>query len=290
MNKYLSSPILLLALVACNNNKISPKDSDYNNEQSIVESLDSLSNDSQRIMVNESLQQTITSEGFSSKGSIQAVTEVPVYSRLNEQIVSLNVELGQRIKQGQVVVVLSQVALLDKINRCKADLERAEFQYQAILMGQGYKRNELEKAPEDIKRQARINSGYNTAQASLQELEHELTYCTVTAPITGAVSRIESTLYSAATPGEPLFYIVVTEHMKVSFDVLENELQKFQTGTRIQVISIAYPSEVHKAEVSVISPVVEKNGMVRIEAILTPHPHLMPGMTAIVTLDKPVKD
>ena len=156
------------------------------------------------------LQRTIEAEGFSSKGTIQAVTEVPVYSRINEQIVSFDIELGQRVRKGQVVVRLSPDALNDRIASNRAELERAEFQYQAILMGQGYKRNELEQAPEEIKRQARINSGYNTAKASLQQLEHELTYCTITAPLTGAVSRVETTLYSAATPGVPLFYIVDT--------------------------------------------------------------------------------
>ena len=104
------------------------------------------------------------------------------------------------------------------------------------------------------------------------------------APLTRAVSRIDATLYSAATPGVALFYIVDTEHLKVCFDVLENELHKFQPGTKIQVISVAWPDEVHPAVISAISPVVEKNGMVHLEAALSPHPHLMPGMTAIVTL------
>ncbi len=97
------------------------------------------------------------------------------------------------------------------------------------------------------------------------------------------MSRIDATLYSAATPGVPLFYIVDTEHLKVCFDVLENELQKFEPGTKILVYSVAYPSEAHEARISAISPVVEKNGMVHLEATLQPHPHLMPGMTAIVT-------
>ena len=57
-------------------------------------------------------------------------------------------------------------------------------------------------------------------------------------------------------------------------------------GTVIQVVSIAYPNETHEAKISTVSPVVEKNGMVHLEALLTPHPHLMPGMTAIVTLAK----
>lgn len=230
------------------------------------------------------LQRTIEADGFSSKGSIQAVTEVPVYSRINEQIVGFNMILGQRVRKGEVVARLSQDALKDEIARRKAELERAEFQAQAILMGQGYKRYELDQAPADIQRQARINAGCNTAEAALRQLEHELTYCTITAPLSGAVSRVEATLYSAATPGVPLFYIVDTNHLKVCFDVLENELHKFNPGAAIQVISVAYPSEVHEAVVSAISPVVEKNGMVHLEATLAPHPHLMPGMTAIVTL------
>ncbi len=279
MNRSLALFVLLLALTGCR--PASPvqevRQPDPSTEQQPSEAV-------QSVNPGQNLQRTIEADGFSSKGTIQAVTEVPVYSRINEQIVGFNITLGQRVRKGEVVTRLSQTALKDRIARAEAELERAEYQYQAILMGQGYKRHELDQAPEEMRRQARINSGCNTAEAALQQLEHELTYCTITAPVTGAVSRIDATLYSAAMPGVPLFYIVDTEHLKVGFDVLENELHKFQPGSHIQVISIAYPAEVHQAVVSAISPVVEKNGMVHLEATLAPHPHLMPGMTAIVTL------
>ena len=275
MNRFL--PLLaLLALTACHFRSSAPVPT-----QAPVAATEEQAD--APVPQDRSLQRAIEAEGFSSKGTIEAVTEVPVYSRIGEQIVGFDIQLGQRVKKGEVVVRLNQEALRDRINRNKAELERADYEAQAILMGQGYKRNNLDKAPEDLQRQARVNSGYNTALASLKQLEHELTYCTITAPLTGAVSRIDATLYSAATPGVPLFFIVDTEHLKVCFDVLENELSKFQAGTRIQVISVAYPSEVHEAEVSAISPVVEKNGMVHLEATLPPHPHLMPGMTAIVS-------
>jgi RND family efflux transporter MFP subunit len=276
MNRYL--PLLFLAaLSACHSRSSAPED-----PQEKVPAEEAVAAPA---VENQNLQRTIEAEGFSSKGTIQAVTEVPVYSRISEQIVSFDIELGQRVRKGEVVVRLSQDVLKDKIARGKAELENAEYHYQAILMGQGYKRGQMDDAPEEMRQQARINSGYYATMASLKLLEREITYCTITAPITGAVSRIEATLYGAATPGVPLFYIVDTEHLKVCFDVLENELHKFQTGTRIRVISVAYPSEVHQAEVSAISPVVEKNGMVHLEATLQPHPHLMPGMTAIVTKD-----
>ena len=131
---------------------------------------------------------------------------------------------------------------------------------------------------------ARINSGYNEAKAELHELEHEQSYYTITAPVSGTVSRIKNTLYGAARPGEALFYIIDTKQLKVCFDVLENELAKYQMGASVSVSVIAYPSEQHTATVSAISPVIDDNGMVRIEATLEPHPHLMPGMTAFATI------
>ena len=84
----------------------------------------------------QNLQRSIETEGFSSKGTIQAIMEVPVYSRIAEQIVSFDLVLGQRVRKGEVVARLSRDVLLDKISRNKAELEKAEYQYQSILMGQ----------------------------------------------------------------------------------------------------------------------------------------------------------
>ena len=123
--------------------------------------------------------------------------------------------VGQEVKKGQVVARLSDAALREKIAHSRAKLEKAEFQYQAILMGQGYKHDHLDAAQENIKKMARISSGYNEARAELHELEHELSYCTITAPISGADIKIQNTLYGIAQPGEALFYIVDAEHPKV---------------------------------------------------------------------------
>ena len=221
------------------------------------------------------------------KGKIESVRLIPVYSRMAEQIVMFAIEnTGQYVKKGQVVARLSDVALREKIAHARAKLEKADFQYQAILMGQGYKHDNLDAAPEKIKHMARISSGYNEAKAELHALENELSYCTITAPVSGAVMKIQNTLYGAAQPGEPLFYIVDTDHLKVSFEVLENEVPRYENGAILSVSTVAFPSEHHPATISGITPVVDDNGMVHIEATLNPHPHLAPGMTAFITLEK----
>ena len=219
-----------------------------------------------------------------NKGKIESIREVPVYSRISEQIVMFAIEnVGQEVRKGQVVARLSDVALREKIAHSRAKLERADFQYQAILMGQGYKHDNLDAAPDKVKQMARISSGYNEAKAELHELEHELTYCTITAPISGAVINIQNTLYGMAQPGEPLFSIVDIEHLKVGFDVLENEVPNYLNGAILTVSTVAFPSEQHPATISAVGPV-DDNGMVHVEATLQPHPHLALGMTAFVTV------
>jgi hypothetical protein len=49
--------------------------------------------------------------------------------------------------------------------------------------------------------------------------------------------------------------------------------------------TVTYPTEKHAAKVSGINPVIDDNGMIHIEATLEPHPHLLPGMTAFVTIE-----
>ena len=275
---------LSLVLTACHNGQ--------KNEPLGVESqgqvLDSADNANHATSPRDSMsaKEAAYATDFYSKGTIETVSEVAVTSRINAQIVMLGVEMGQRVQKGQVVARLDRTATEDKIVKGRAELERAEYQYQNILMGQGYKRGAFDQAPANIREMARINSGYNTAKAALRQLEHELTYCTIQAPISGVVTQLDAVLYATAVPGETLFRIVDTEHLKVCFDILENELQRFETGTEITVAPVSFPDDRHHAHITAVSPVVEKNGVVHLEATLTPHPHLKPGMSVIIAYGK----
>ena len=268
------SVALSLVLMACHNGQ---KNDTVGGDKAVTAT-------EQPVAPARSVKKEVATTAFSCKGTIMSVSEVAVTSRINEQIVMLGVEMGQRVQKGQVVARLDRTATDDKIVKGRAELERAEFQYQNILMGQGYKRGAFDQAPENIREMARINSGYNTAKAALRQLEHQLTYCTIQAPISGVVTQLDAVLYATAVPGETLFRIVDTEHLKVCFDILENELQRFEKGTVITVTPISFPDDRHQACITAVSPVVEKSGMIHLEATLTSHPHLMPGMSAIVTL------
>ncbi len=271
---YLLAVALGLVLMACHNEQ----------KKTPIGSKGAVTATEQPVATSTPVKKDIASADFSCKGTIESVSEVAVSSRINEQIVMLGVVMGQHVKKGQVVVRLDRTATEDRIVKGRAELERAEYQYQNILMGQGYKRGAFDQAPETIREMARVNSGYNTAKAALRQMEHQLTYCTIEAPISGVVTQLNAVLYATAIPGETLFRIVDTEHLKVCFDILENELQRFEKGTVITVTPISFPDDRYQAHITAVSPVVEKNGMIHLEATLTPHPHLKPGMSAIIAL------
>ena len=223
-------------------------------------------------------------QDFFCKGKIMSVNDVEVSSRINEQIVMLNAKLGQRVRKGQVLVRLDRTSIEDKIIKERAELEQTEYQYQAILMGQGYKHDALDQAPETLRKQARTRSGYNSTRASLQQLIHQLNYCTILAPISGVITHIDAVQNEMAVPGKRLFRIIDTDHLKVGFDVLETELQKVNVNSIITVTPLSYPDESYETKITAVSPFVEQSGMVHMEAMIRAHPHLMPGGAVVVKL------
>jgi multidrug efflux pump subunit AcrA (membrane-fusion protein) len=102
MNRSLTFLTLVLAFSACHSRNSAP-----------VAEPQAVPAEQPAAAPEQNLQRTIESEGFSSKGTIEAITEVPVYSRIAEQIVSFDIELGQRVRKGEVVVRLSQDVLKD---------------------------------------------------------------------------------------------------------------------------------------------------------------------------------
>ena len=107
MNRYLAFIVLLAVLTACHPRQAA-RPQDIPQESTPVPEQESAG-----ALQNQNLQRTIAAEGFSSKGSIQAMTEVPVYSRINEQIVGFDIVLGQRVRKGEVVARLSRTVLED---------------------------------------------------------------------------------------------------------------------------------------------------------------------------------
>lgn len=223
-----------------------------------------------------------TSSKTVSKGVIGSVTDVTVYGELSEQVMQQLVKEGDDVKQGQTLLVLNDENLRTQVIQAENQMEQAEFRYQEILVGQGYKLDALDKVPENIRNLALMKSGYNAQKESLEQAHRQYEKRVIKAPVSGTVIQFEVHQYDRLQGGAAVCHIIDKEHLKVKFSILETELSRLTLGTEVKVTAIAYPEVSHKATVTKISPVVEENGMVKMEARLEDADKLMPGMTALV--------
>lgn len=219
-----------------------------------------------------------------SKGHIESVTDISVYCQLQEQIVKLNIKDGMKVSKGQTLIVLEEEKLLSQLVQARNQFEQANFMYEEILVGQGYKKNEFSKVPEYVNRMAKVKSGYNTNEESLRQAEINYAKRNVLAPVSGTVSDVAVHQYDLPQYSTPICHIFDAEHLKVVFNILESERSRISIGHTVQVTTVAYVNEHHSATVNLISPKVDSNGMIKIEAVISDHENLMPGMTAFVDL------
>ena len=220
---------------------------------------------------------------LASKGIIQSVTDVPVYTLLTSIVTDLNVKEGQRVQQGQLIATLHQYEIQTQLQRINSEIASARFQYETILVGQGYDPQHEENIPAKIVDAARIRSSLSMYENELELLNKQLEFTYIKAPVTGVLTDVNLHKHDLAQQGMPLCRIIDPEHLRVQFTILESEISHFTVGTQVKVSTMAYPNEFHDATVTDISPKVEANGMINLKATLADYNHLMTGMTAIVT-------
>lgn len=229
--------------------------------------------------------ETVTAESVSrtSKGLIVTEHDVPVFSLLSSVILELNVHEGDRVKKGQTLVRLDSKEMENQVNIAQSQLDQAYFQYQTILVGQGFTIEEEHKVSEKVRKAARVRSSLDLFGNQLNSAKLHLSYCDIKAPISGVVTDISAFQYDLAEEGTALFHIIDMDNLAVKFSILESELRHISVGKKVIVCPIAYPGKEYVAEVVSISPNVDASGMIRIKAHMLDTSGIMVGMSTFVT-------
>lgn len=219
-----------------------------------------------------------------SKGIIHSANEVNVFSRIEGQLQDVKLREGQKVHKGEVLFTLDDMELKGKILLSESTLEQAQVRMEEILIGQGYKRDEFDSAPEKVRSYAMVKSGLNVAERELEINKEKLKRTVITAAQSGLLTGIKPLPYSFVKPGETLCNIVDPDNLVVEFSILETEIRRFSIGQTIDVRAIAYSEVPHMAVIKSIGSVVDESGMVKLVAAIEDPSQLLPGMTAIVNL------
>jgi HlyD family secretion protein len=253
--------------------------------------------------------QTVT-----ATGKIQPMIQVNISADVGAKITRLEVEEGQRVEQGTLLVELDRERYLAAVESAQAnwsaaqananlarenmikaekDYERTNELFDRNLESQSvldsvYAAAEVEKA----RYQSALDQG-EQARASLRQAKDDLAKTTIYAPMTGTVSKLNKEVGEIALGSQfqedVILEISNLEGMEALVDIDENDIVSVSIGDEADIEVDALPDVKLKGRVTEIANSAKSSGAGTTDektefevkvAIIDPIPELRPGMTA----------
>lgn len=175
-------------------------------------------------------------------GTVRAVHEATVASKLLAKVMEVNVTAGQRVRKDEVLVRLDDEDLT-------ARLDQAQSAVDAALSVRDQAKIEYDRIERLLEQQAasklewdRVQTVLKTAEAELQrarqaanEARTVLGYATIAAPIDGLVVDKRVEVGDTVTPGQPLLTLYDPTRMQLVASVRESLTRRLEVGQTIGV-------------------------------------------------------
>jgi len=191
-------------------------------------------------------------------GTVRAVHEMALASKLLAKVVEVHVTAGQRVSAGEVLVRLDAEDLA-------ARLAQSESAAAAARAARDQARIEFDRVKGLLERQAasqiewdRVQSALKAAEAELQRAQQSVTesrtvlsYATIAAPIDAVVIDKRVSAGDTAAPGQVLLTLFDPTHMQLVASVRESLTQRLRVGQTIgvRIDTLGYPCDGRISEI-----------------------------------------
>ncbi|NLP43098.1 MAG: efflux RND transporter periplasmic adaptor subunit [Peptococcaceae bacterium] len=184
---------------------------------------------------------------FQEKGLVQAAQETKVYTPYGGKVTRLNIQEGDQVEAGTLLLTFDSQELSYQIQNLKAqirsieaqkdlqeltiDLETMKLLYEAGIITQ----KEYEEAENTL------NSDYYPAlisglKAQIDQINYQIAQGRVVSPLNGTVAELNIEQGMVVAPGTPLMTILSDSGYKVECHVLTEDAPSIQTGMEVTLI------------------------------------------------------
>ena len=193
-------------------------------------------------IMSEVLKPSEVDEYFESTGTVRAKTASVISSRMMGTVTSLRVREGDRVGAGQLLLVIDDSDVVQRVKAAEKGLEGAK-QNQSLsdITYQRYKKLYDEKALagqeldqiETRKKVADIE--YERAKAMLAEARVYQGFTRITSPVSGVVTEKKIESGSMAVPGMPLLTVEDNSAFRVEVNADEKLAGRLKAGMAVTV-------------------------------------------------------
>ncbi len=231
-------------------------------------------------------------------GDIIPIQQASIFAKVSGNVENNFVDIGSRVGNNQILALIDTTIYSQNAKQAKANYMQAQANYQNSKLN--YERNKKLLEQKLIAQQDLDNAkaAFDIASAQKEAAEAvynnaatQLSYCKITAPFAGTITKrnFDPGSYVTATTnaqGSVLFMLMNIDRLKTVVNVPERSVPYLSTIKDVEVIADAIPNKKFSARISKISQAVDlstRTMAVEIE-INNPGAILKPGMFATVQL------
>jgi membrane fusion protein, multidrug efflux system len=178
----------------------------------------------------------------SAVGTIRAVHETSIGSKLLARVVEVNLKAGQKVRTGDVLIRLDDTDLRAKLQQAKAAVASAEAvdnqasaderRYAQLVKSRTISQQAYDQA---VATRRSAEADLHRAQAAVNEVQATLDWATIRSPIDGTVIDKKVDVGDMVTPGQMLVTLFDPTHMQLVASVRESLTRRLQVGQNIGV-------------------------------------------------------
>ena len=243
---------------------------------------------------------TGTSATLELPGRIEAFARAPIYARVSGYLKSWHVDIGGRVKTGQLLGEIETPDLDQQLLQAQAELASAKSnaalatttakRWQALLANDAVSRQEAEEKTGDLTTKQSV---VNALQANLDRFQALKRFTRIVAPFDGVVTArstdVGALINVGGAPGSELFVVSDTRKLRVYVSLPQNYVSTVRQGSKARLTVPENPAKSHAATVQSLSQAINAaSGSMLIQlAADNANGELLPGGFANVSFDLP---
>jgi membrane fusion protein, multidrug efflux system len=231
-------------------------------------------------------------------GRLEAYNRAPIFARVNGYLKNWNVDIGARVKAGEVIAEIDAPDLDQQLLQARADLANQQAsaklsevtlaRRRTLIASNFVSMQEIDERTADLSNK---NAAVNSSQANVERLEALSGYKKITVPFDGIVTArttdVGALINAGGGSGPPMFVISDIKKLRVYVNVPQNYVPAVRVGAKAVISVPEYPTRTFDATVEASSQAVDVNsGTTQMQLGLdNAAGELMPGGFANVRLN-----
>jgi RND family efflux transporter MFP subunit len=229
-------------------------------------------------------------------GDVQAYVETPIYARTEGYLKRWYVDIGGRVKEGQLLATIDTPEIDQQLKQAEAaqlqaqanlDLAKSTAErWHNLLKSDGVSQQEVDT--NDAAYKAR-QADYAAAVANVDRLKSMQSFQQVTAPFAGVITARDIDIGALITNGtaKELFKLAQIDIMRVYVNVPEGYSNDMHIGMPAELHIAEFPSRVFRGKVAHTTGAIDTASRTLLTEVQVANPkgELMPGAYAEVTFN-----